>query len=278
MQPGLRRAVGLRTSLSSPAHLGPLQISASPDSWPQLNAVLPPATYPCGPGVADSSALPRPSSCPDLAAAAAGEAGKGGRQGSGGGREQQPTGGENGSLFSFRDAYPGATQDPLRRASISVAAWQAAAAAAHAPGSQLAGVEEQPGGSGGIDAAAAGQQQGVAEAAATSLRRRSMSDALRSKPRPAGGGTLVQRAQQRRFDPTPVEFGSSPRSRGSRGGAGSLGSGARRAPAPSRPPAMGGAASDFDDARWVGLMGGSLLTPDAPARERAPSLFPPALL
>lgn len=212
-----------------------------------MNAALPPATYASGLGVAESLALPRPSACAGLAAAAAAQ-----QEAQGPAAGEVGANGHSGSLFRFAEAYPAAPQDhPLRRASISVEAWQAEAAAAHAPGAQLAGVEEQPGGSssGGGDGS---QKQGAAHeaAAAAALRRRSMSDALRSKPRPAGASSLVQRAQQRRFDPSPLEFGSSPRSHGSGGVAGS---GARRAPA--RPPAMGGGgggASDFDDARWVG--------------------------
>ena len=227
-----------------------LQISANPETWPQLNAVLPPARYPDdGQGVA--AALCRLDTvCDSFPAATAGSdhqqqgrAAAANGASSGGSNGAARKGGQGSTLFDFRAAYPGESpRERLRRASTSAAAWEQA----QLDKQQVAAGEQRPQGAGQPPAGqqqqemgAASQQQQQQQQQKQQQRRRSMSDALRSRPRPPQlSPRLATSGGRGKFDASlPVEFG------GAYNGVG--GTGPKLAPAVAR-------GSDLEDASYYG--------------------------
>ncbi len=239
--------------------LSPSQISANPESWPQLNAVLPPARYADADGQGVAAALCQQDAPASSAAAGAdrqqqqqqqqgGAAnGHGGSNGSNG--AAAPRGGRASPLFDFGAAYPGeASKERLRRASTSAAVWEQAQLEKQQQQQQHQADVQRPQGPGQPPAGPEQQQaqQGTAQQAqqgATQkqppVRRRSMSDALRSRPRPQQPSPRLASSSSRgKFDASlPIEFG---RYKG-----GGTGGTAKLAPAVAR-------GSDLEDASYYG--------------------------
>ncbi|KAI7839777.1 hypothetical protein COHA_006577 [Chlorella ohadii] len=236
------------------------KISANPESWPQLNAVLPPARYADGDGQGVAAALCQQGAAASSAAAGAdrqpqpqqqqqqqgGAAnGHGGSNGSNG--AAAPKGGRASPLFDFWAAYPGeAAKERLRRASTSAAVWEQAQLEKQQQQQQQQADVQRPQGPGQPPAGQEQQaQQGTAQQAQQGtaqqppVRRRSMSDALRSRPRPPQPSPrLASSGGRGKFDASlPIEFGTY-----KGGGAGGT---AKLAPAVAR-------GSDLEDASYYG--------------------------
>lgn len=225
-----------------------LQISANPETWPQLNSVLPPANYADGRGVA--AALCQQ----DGAAAASSGAGGGadrqqgasaaanGHSGSSSGTARKS--GRGSALFDFGAAYPGESPaERMRRVSMSAAAWEQAQLETQQQAAEAAGGEQQQQGAGQPPAGLEQQQRQQDHGAAMQpppTRRRSMSDALRSRPQQPAP-RVASSGGRGKFDASlPVEFGERRKSSG--GGSGTV---AKLAPAVAR-------GSDLDDASYYG--------------------------
>lgn len=140
------------------------------------------------------------------------------------------------SLFDFAAAYPQSPGERLRRASMSAAAWEQAQRQAGEEADAEAAEQRQQGAGQPPAGHAQQQQEGVQGQAPP--RRKSMSDALRHKPRPQQP-RRPSSSSGRGFDTSlALDFGSSPR-------AGNAGAGARLGPAAPH-------SSDFDDASYYG--------------------------
>lgn len=215
--------------------------------------MLPPANYADGRGLA--AAL-----CQQDGAAAASSGAAGGadqQQGafpaanghSDGSNGTAWKGGRGSALFDFGAAYPGEPPaERMRRVSMSAAAWEQAQLEKQAQAAQAAGGERQQQGAGQPPSGQEQQQQqgqGAAPQQPAPTRRRSMSDALRSRPQQLAL-RVASSGGRGKFDASlPVEFGGRRKS-----GGGGSGTAAKLAPAVAR-------GSDLDDASYYGGDGAS---------------------